>query len=169
MQTHVYHNRRMHPLSLHMFCLHEQVNFSNMSTGCNGDENHHCGAPLLNCMKLLGLMSCPLLSSPQILAGVRVGEFHGLSTFAVFVPAAVALKLQTLWDSGVRLVSLLDDRWVMLVCFSNQLGLSFIPWCSSPGFYACLPRAYHIQAELLCPRSSVRTTAPACLQDDLRV
>lgn len=59
-----------------------------------------------NFQPLCAHAGCPL----QILAGVRVGEFHGLSNSAVFVPAPVALKLQTLWDSGVRLVSLLDDR-----------------------------------------------------------
>ncbi len=46
----------------------------------------------------------------QRLAGVRINEFHGLADVAGYVPAAVALKLQTLWDSGVKLVALLDDR-----------------------------------------------------------
>lgn len=41
--------------------------------------------------------------------GVRVDEFHGLSPFAKYVHPAAALKLQQLWDSGNKLVSLLDD------------------------------------------------------------
>eukprot|EP00798_Chlamydomonas_sp_ICE-L_P004868 gene4868-34629_t len=42
--------------------------------------------------------------------GVRIEEFHELSPFAVFVHPAPAIKLQQLWDSGKRLVSLMDDR-----------------------------------------------------------
>jgi hypothetical protein len=41
--------------------------------------------------------------------GVRVGEFHQLSPFAVYVQPAAALRLQQLWDGGNKLVSLLDD------------------------------------------------------------
>jgi hypothetical protein len=40
---------------------------------------------------------------------VRVDEFHGLSPFAKYVHPAAALRLQQLWDSGNKLVSLLDD------------------------------------------------------------
>ena len=38
-------------------------------------------------------------------------EFHELSTAAAYVHPAAALKLQQMWDSGDRLLSLLDDRW----------------------------------------------------------
>lgn len=46
----------------------------------------------------------------QYQAGVRVDEFHDLSTVAPFVAPAAAIKLQNLWDAGVKLVSLLDER-----------------------------------------------------------
>lgn len=46
----------------------------------------------------------------QRMLGVRTDELHGLSVFARYVHPAPALKLQQLWDTGVRLVSLLDDR-----------------------------------------------------------
>lgn len=45
----------------------------------------------------------------QLEWGVRVDEFHGLSPFAKYVHPAAALKLQHLWDSGNKLVSLMDD------------------------------------------------------------
>ena len=40
----------------------------------------------------------------------RIDEFHGLSPLAKYVHPAAALKLQELWDSGNKLVSLLDDK-----------------------------------------------------------
>lgn len=52
----------------------------------------------------------PFRGDEQRAYGVRVNEFHNLADAAPYVAPAVALKLQTLWDSGVRLVSLLDDR-----------------------------------------------------------
>eukprot|EP00887_Chlorella_sp_A99_P002535 scaffold6.g2535.t1 len=58
--------------------------------------------------------------------GVRVDEFHGLSPFAKYVHPAAALKLQQLWDSGNKLVSLLDDvSWEALACLDarNSLGV----------------------------------------------
>ncbi|KAG2501245.1 hypothetical protein HYH03_001052 [Edaphochlamys debaryana] len=45
----------------------------------------------------------------QAAAGVRVDELHNLSPHAPYVPPNVALALQRAWDSGNRLVSLLDD------------------------------------------------------------
>ena len=45
----------------------------------------------------------------QLEWGVRVDEFHSLSPFAKHVHPAAALKLQQLWDSGNKHVSLLDD------------------------------------------------------------
>ncbi|KAJ9518742.1 hypothetical protein QJQ45_025989, partial [Haematococcus lacustris] len=63
----------------------------------------------------------------QLLAGVRVNEFHNLSSAAQYVPAPVALKLQTLWDSGVKLVSMLDDRtWEDLADLPAPEGLAVI-------------------------------------------
>ncbi|KAF8056246.1 hypothetical protein HT031_006434 [Scenedesmus sp. PABB004] len=51
----------------------------------------------------------------QAQAGVRVGEFHGLSPFAIYVHPSPSLKLQQLWDSGNELVSMLDDKvWQVL-------------------------------------------------------
>lgn len=51
--------------------------------------------------------------------GVRVDEFHKLSPHAVYVHTAPALKLQQLWDEGIRLVSILDDAaWELL----SELG-----------------------------------------------
>ena len=47
---------------------------------------------------------------PQVQWGVRVDEFHELSTAAPYVHPAAALKLQHMWDAGDRLLSLLDDR-----------------------------------------------------------
>lgn len=55
--------------------------------------------------------------------GVRVDEFHGLSVFAQYVHPAPALKLQQLWDSGNRLVSLLNDRFA---CDFSCPGLTFV-------------------------------------------
>ncbi len=46
----------------------------------------------------------------QVQWGVRVDEFHELSTAAPYVHPAAALKLQHMWDAGDRLLSLLDDR-----------------------------------------------------------
>lgn len=46
----------------------------------------------------------------QLRMGVRVDEFHALSPHAPNIHAAIALKLQELWDSGVKLVAILDDR-----------------------------------------------------------
>lgn len=37
-------------------------------------------------------------------------EFHALSPVAPYVPGSVAMKLQSFWDTGVKLVSLLDER-----------------------------------------------------------
>eukprot|EP00798_Chlamydomonas_sp_ICE-L_P029262 gene29262-12505_t len=51
-----------------------------------------------------------LFGGEQHALGVRVDEFHELSVFSPYVHPAPALKLQQLWDSGVRLVSLMDDR-----------------------------------------------------------
>ena len=46
----------------------------------------------------------------QLKMGVRVDEFHALSPHAPNIHPAIALKLQELWDSGVKLVAILDDR-----------------------------------------------------------
>jgi len=46
----------------------------------------------------------------QLKMGVRVDEFHALSPHAPNIHPAIALKLQDLWDSGVKLVAILDDR-----------------------------------------------------------
>jgi len=46
----------------------------------------------------------------QLKVGVRVDEFHALSPHAPNIHPAIALKLQELWDSGVKLVAVLDDR-----------------------------------------------------------
>ena len=51
----------------------------------------------------------------QAALGVRINEFHALSSFAPYVHAAPAIKLQQLWDDGNELVSMLDDRaWEVL-------------------------------------------------------
>lgn len=51
----------------------------------------------------------------QMRMGVRVDEFHRLSIHAPYVHYALALKLQELWDSGVKLVAQLDDKvWQQL-------------------------------------------------------
>ncbi|GMH34107.1 hypothetical protein BSKO_01941 [Bryopsis sp. KO-2023] len=51
----------------------------------------------------------------QMRMGVRVDEFHRLSIHAPFVHYALALKLQELWDSGVKLVAQLDEKvWQQL-------------------------------------------------------
>eukprot|EP00983_Pelagomonas_calceolata_P080215 1155050-Pelagomonas_calceolata.AAC.3 len=42
--------------------------------------------------------------------GVRVTEFHALADAAPYVPAAVAFRLQALWDAGVQIVSQLDQK-----------------------------------------------------------
>eukprot|EP00210_Caulerpa_lentillifera_P000981 g945.t1 len=46
----------------------------------------------------------------QLKMGVRVDEFHALSPHAPNIHPAIALKLQELWDSGVKLVAIIDDR-----------------------------------------------------------
>lgn len=57
----------------------------------------------------------PSFASEQAQLGVRVQEFHALSTFAAYVRPAAAIRLQMLWDRGNRLVSLLDDlSWEVL-------------------------------------------------------
>ena len=63
----------------------------------------------------------------QLQMGVRVDEFHRLSVFAAFVHPAPALKLQQLWDEGVRLVSLLDDgAWEVLASLKAAEGLAVV-------------------------------------------
>ncbi|PNH05185.1 hypothetical protein TSOC_008623 [Tetrabaena socialis] len=49
------------------------------------------------------------MGAEQAAVGVRVDELHNLSPHAPFVPAPVALVLQRAWDSGNRLVSMLDE------------------------------------------------------------
>jgi len=58
-------------------------------------------------------VSAPIImrcAGAQVQWGVRVDEFHELSTAAPYVHPAAALKLQHMWDAGDRLLSLLDDR-----------------------------------------------------------
>ncbi|KAL4853841.1 hypothetical protein ACK3TF_005216 [Chlorella vulgaris] len=63
----------------------------------------------------------------QLEWGVRVDEFHTLSPFARYVHPAAALKLQQLWDSGNRLVSLLDDvSWEALAGMDAQGAVSVV-------------------------------------------
>lgn len=60
----------------------------------------------------------------QLEWGVRVDEFHCLSPLAQYVHPAAALKLQQLWDSGNRLVSLLDDdSWERLARLDAQAAV----------------------------------------------
>lgn len=59
-----------------------------------------------------GRQNCGL---EQMRLGVRVDEFHRLSIHAPYVHAALALRLQELWDSGVKLVAQFDDKvWQQL-------------------------------------------------------
>ncbi|GLC41211.1 hypothetical protein PLESTB_001526600 [Pleodorina starrii] len=61
--------------------------------------------------------------SEQQAVGVRVDELHNLSPHAPYVPASVALALQRAWDSGNRLVSLLDEgSWKALTEMEAQHG-----------------------------------------------
>lgn len=72
-----------------------------------------------------GILSAPIAprhdyTKEQEEKGVRIAEFHSLSRQARFVSPDGALKLQQLWDSGNKLVSLLDDAsWGMLVRIYN--------------------------------------------------
>ncbi|EFJ52524.1 hypothetical protein VOLCADRAFT_86704 [Volvox carteri f. nagariensis] len=61
--------------------------------------------------------------SEQAALGVRIDELHNLSVHAPYVPGAVALTLQRAWDSGNRLVSLLDEgSWKALTEMESQHG-----------------------------------------------
>ncbi|GIL45860.1 hypothetical protein Vafri_2993 [Volvox africanus] len=61
--------------------------------------------------------------SEQAALGVRIDELHNLSSHAPFVPGAVAMTLQRAWDSGNRLVSLLDEgSWKALTEMESQHG-----------------------------------------------
>ncbi|GIL94521.1 hypothetical protein Vretimale_747 [Volvox reticuliferus] len=61
--------------------------------------------------------------SEQATLGVRIDELHNLSPHAPFVPGAVAMALQRAWDSGNRLVSLLDEgSWKALTEMESQHG-----------------------------------------------
>lgn len=63
----------------------------------------------------------------QLQMGVRVDEFHKLSSLATYVHPAPALKLQQLWDEGVRLVSVLDDgAWEALTQLRAPEALAVI-------------------------------------------
>jgi len=63
----------------------------------------------------------------QLQMGVRVDEFHKLSPHATYVHPAPSLKLQTLWDEGVRLVSVLDDgAWDALAQLKAPEALAVI-------------------------------------------
>eukprot|EP00803_Ostreobium_quekettii_P004131 evm.model.scf_1618.3 EVM.evm.TU.scf_1618.3 scf_1618:19296-21016(+) len=74
-----------------------------------------------------GVMDRRNYGMEQLQMGVRVDEFHGLSVFATYVHPAPALKLQQLWDEGVRLVSLLDDgAWDCLASLKAAEGLAAI-------------------------------------------
>ena len=54
-------------------------------------------------------------------------ELHNLSVFATCVHPAPALKLQQLWDQGVRLVALMDDRaWETLSQLGAPEGLALV-------------------------------------------
>ncbi|GLI63973.1 hypothetical protein VaNZ11_007141 [Volvox africanus] len=61
--------------------------------------------------------------SEQSALGVRIDELHNLSPHAPFVPGSVAMTLQRAWDSGNRLVSLLDEgSWKALTEMESQHG-----------------------------------------------
>lgn len=63
----------------------------------------------------------------QMQMGVRVDEFHKLSSLATYVHPAPSLKLQQLWDEGVRLVSVLDDgAWEALTQLRAPEALAVI-------------------------------------------
>ncbi|PNW77457.1 hypothetical protein CHLRE_10g437450v5 [Chlamydomonas reinhardtii] len=63
----------------------------------------------------------------QSAAGVRIDELHNLSVHAPYVPPQVALSLQRAWDSGNRLVSLLDDgSWKALAELEPHFGLQVV-------------------------------------------
>lgn len=64
----------------------------------------------------------------QVNWGIRVDEFHNLSSFAPYVHPAAAMKLQTMWDAGNLLLSLLDDRsWELLSQIQTaQVGVAVL-------------------------------------------
>jgi len=63
-------------------------------------------------------------SSSQACLGVRIEDMHKLSSYAKYVPASVALKLQNLHDEGLELVTLLEDEaWRELSWLEEDDGL----------------------------------------------
>lgn len=63
----------------------------------------------------------------QFKLGVRVNEFHALSPHAVNIHPAIALKLQEMWDSGIKLVAVFDDRvWNTLAIMKAPEALLII-------------------------------------------
>lgn len=59
--------------------------------------------------------------------GVRVEEFRSLSIYASYVRPAAALKLQELWDEGIRLAGVFDERaWEILAELGAPEALAVI-------------------------------------------
>eukprot|EP01026_Neomeris_dumetosa_P022400 TRINITY_DN19301_c0_g1_i4.p1 TRINITY_DN19301_c0_g1~~TRINITY_DN19301_c0_g1_i4.p1 ORF type:complete len:461 (-),score=65.66 TRINITY_DN19301_c0_g1_i4:187-1569(-) len=117
--------------------------FDNMASGQFGMEggiypNFGGGMPLLNVPNVSQVGQVGMMNSmgsgerhnygvEQAQMGIRINEYHNLSQYDPYVHTAPSLKLQQLWDNGVKLVALLDAQsWEALANMDGPEALVVI-------------------------------------------